>query len=227
MRAAHWLPERRRGSDQIRYEPQVPVSWVIENANRKKDARQRIKDALEAIEKHQRPFTTVELQETAQCSRTTLYKHADIWRQSYEDLASGFFANCTHEYNAVGRAASSESKPSSTTDSEIMPPGRLAARRIVFEITMRAQRERTEKVKEIQSLDQTWHKKVETHTATKAADLDIGNLKAVIAVLLFLCSLAPTEEDYNSLRVTVTAYQNELSARTQSSELSIVGRAPP
>src|SRR5262249_27771831 len=35
----------------------------------------------------------------------------DIWRKDYEDLADGFFAASTGEYNVVVGAASSESKP--------------------------------------------------------------------------------------------------------------------
>jgi hypothetical protein len=67
-----------------------------------------------------------------------LYKHSDIWRQDYEDLAAGFFAICTDEYNAVVEAAPSESKPPSTVSQKITPPGLLAARRIIYEMSMRA-----------------------------------------------------------------------------------------
>lgn len=65
-----------------------------------------------------RNFTTVDLQRAAGCSRETLYKHADIWRKDYEDLAEGFFAFCTDEYNDVEQSA----LPPCSEPVEISPP---------------------------------------------------------------------------------------------------------
>ncbi|HEY9870589.1 MAG TPA: hypothetical protein V6D08_15595 [Candidatus Obscuribacterales bacterium] len=85
------------GEGSLGYGLRLPLQpgWARANANRKSDARRRITEAMINLKSMQRPFTTVELQKAAGCSRRTLYDHADIWRQDYEDLASGFFAICT------------------------------------------------------------------------------------------------------------------------------------
>lgn len=120
-RAAHWRPSHRKDHEPNKYSPARPISWIRENTNRKKDARQRIQDALDGLKKLQRAFTTVELQEAADCSRMTLYKHQDIWRAVYEDrkayrdLSAGFFAICTHEYNVAVGADSSKIEESAPT----------------------------------------------------------------------------------------------------------------
>ena len=232
-RAAHWLPPHKRGADLTPFTSQVPIAWVRANANRKIDARKRIAGALESLKKFQRSFTTVELQEAAGCSRRTLYDHADLWRQDYEDLAAGFFAICTGEYNAVEGAVSQENLPPSTSPEENMPPGRLAAKRIVFEISRKNERDRALKQKSVRSihqeLDSDWLRKVQKHTEVPADQLDTPQLKAVLAVLLFLLGLAPTEDDQCFLSSIIASYRQVLNARTFSFQpLQLLSeRAPP
>lgn len=113
-RAANWLPIHKRTGEVQKYGATQPIAWKKENERRQSDARDRIKDALQALKIRQRPFSTVELQKAARCGRDTLYKHADIWQQDYEDLANGFFAACPDEYNAV-----------SCSDSVFIPSGSL------------------------------------------------------------------------------------------------------
>jgi hypothetical protein len=139
-RAANWRPAHKKAVAPQKYSAKRPISWVKENANRKSGARKRIQDALDGLTKLGRKFTTVELQKAAGCSRETLYNHTDIWRQDYEDLAAGFFAICTDEYNGVVGAACPESKPPSTVAEKITPPELLAARRVAYEIRDRRHR---------------------------------------------------------------------------------------
>ena len=75
-----------------------------------------------------------ELRLTAHCSSDTLYKNEDLWRPAQLELSNRRLTSDPGVFNAVVGAASSESKPPSTTTVFEMPPGRLAARRIVFEL---------------------------------------------------------------------------------------------
>lgn len=230
-RATQWLPPQRRNTDPTKYEAVVPIRWVRGNAKRQTDARKRISDALEALKKRQCSFTTVQLQKAAGCSRETLYNHTDIWRKDYEDLASGFFANCTGEYNAVLGAGSSKTQPPDTSCSEIMPPGRLAARRIAYEIQMRSARDKRQKQQTVQNTsqqqEQSWLQKVSQHTVSSPDQLDLHKLKAVIAVLLLLLSLAPNAEAYEQLETTVRVFQSNYASRCTGPVELVLEHPPP
>ncbi|MGH2506738.1 MAG: hypothetical protein ACRDHZ_04895 [Ktedonobacteraceae bacterium] len=197
-RAANWRPAHKQATETKAYSPTRPISWVRENANRKTDARKRIAEALDGLNKLGRSFTTVELQQAAGCSRETLYNHADIWRRDYEDLASGFFAICTDEYNAVEGAASQESLPPSTVQEKITPQGLLAARRVVYEISMRSKRDIQRKQKTtLESLDSSekdWWGNVTRLTESEPSSLTVPELKALLTVLVTYLALAPSEE---------------------------------
>ncbi|MBA4027046.1 MAG: hypothetical protein C0473_02275 [Cyanobacteria bacterium DS3.002] len=133
-RMANWVPPHRRDGEVEHYTATAPISWIRENAKRKANARRRIEDALMALQVHKRPFSTVELQKKAGCARDTLYKHADIWRQEYENLAEGFFTACPDEYNAVEDFKSvEEGSPCSSFPSVVSSLDSLALRQISFE----------------------------------------------------------------------------------------------
>jgi hypothetical protein len=223
-RAVTWRSALKKSVDSKKYSPVRPISWVRENANRRRDARKRIQDGLDELKKLGRSFTTVELQQAAECSRETLYKHKDIWRRDYEDLAEGFFSSCTDEYNAVVEAACSESKPPSTELEKIMPPGRLAARRIVYEISMRSKRDSQAKQKSLfevsPSADKEWRDKVASLTRENTSDLPAAKIKSLLFVLANYLSLAPCEEDALPLQAYITGLRGTLSSMQH-------GPAPP
>ena len=229
QRAANWTPPHRKGIEATKYAPVRPISWIKENQNRQKDARTRIQDALDALKKQNRAFTTVELHELAQCSRETLYKHKDIWRavyddrKNYRDLSAGFFANCTDEYNDVVGADSSKIKPPTTGDSKITPPGLLAARQIAQEISMRSQRDmrRNEKQKAASELASSsdWSDKVASLTTDPPASLTIERLKLLLVVLAHYLSIAPSKEDEEVLVSYIKQLRSELDSRNHPPRL--------
>jgi len=216
-RAAHWRPPSKRGADTKTYTAAVPISWVLENKKRKASARRRIHDALDGLKKLGRSFTTVELQEAAECARDTLYKHSDIWRQDYEDLAAGFFAICPDEYNAVVEAACPKSEPPSTTPQKITPPGLLAARRIVSEMSMRSKKDIQKSSKASdqarEAAENDWRSRVAALISTSPPSLSIGEIKARLFILRGLLSIAPYEEDARSLLPYIQHLQKEFGAR--------------
>lgn len=197
-RAAHWIPPHKRSEEPKKYISQRPIAWVRENANRQVGARTRIQNSLEELKLQGRAFTTVELQKAAGCGRDTLYKHADIWRQDYEDLASGFFAICPDEYNGVEGAASSESKPLPLPDKKDIEPGRLAARRIVYELMMREERRVSQKEKHHRqvsdSLLEKWKRELETANEKAAASTSIKELNGLVPIYLSILYRAPDDE---------------------------------
>ncbi len=216
-RAANWRPAHKKQSEPERYRPQRPISWIRENVNRKSRARKRITEALAGIKKFHRAFTTVELQQAAACSRETLYKHADIWRKDYEDLADGFFAICTDEYNVVVGAGSSETEPPSTSLQLNMPLERLAARQIASELAMRNQRgvKRARKAiqKALDASEKDWQDKVRALAKAAAVEPDFKKLKAFIVMLVSYLSTAPNEELQSELQVCLKSLKEKASNR--------------
>jgi hypothetical protein len=213
-RATHWRPAHKKSVEPVKYAPERPISWIRANANRKTDARKRISDALDGIKKLQRTFTTVELQEAAGCSRETLYNHADIWRQDYEDLAEGFFAICTDEYNVVVGGGSTQTSPPTPSNEKITPPGLLAARRIVYEISMRTERDSRQTQKgAAQSQDATekkWLDDVTRLTENEPSTLSIQELKALLTVLVAYLAMAPNEESQTFVQVHINQIRGQI-----------------
>ncbi len=158
--------------------------------------------------------------------RDTLYKHEDIWRaeydrrkgiarNDYQDLAEGFFAICTDEYNDVVGAASSQSKPPSTSLNQNMPPGRLAARRIAYELSMRSKREQKLALKtSMQALDDSeasWRDEVARLAENDPSGLSIPELKALLTVLILYLSKAPNYESQEYLQLHIQRIRSQLS----------------
>jgi hypothetical protein len=216
-RAAHWLPLERRGADTKKYVAQQPVQWVRANAKKLTESRKKIQRALDDLKKLGRSFTTVELEEQAGVSRRTLYKHDDIWRRDYEDLAAGFFASCLHKYNAVEEAASPQSKPPSSLQEKMVPPGLLAARRIVYELSMRSkrhiQRGLEAAARSSEAASEAWREKVAFLSKDSPPDIPSRNLRPLIVILSDLLGLAPYEEDAAALLPYLRQLRRELAIR--------------
>lgn len=214
-RAANWRPAHKKDADSIKYKPERPISWIRENANRKTNARKRITDALERMKKLRRSFTTVELQEASGCARDTLYKHADIWRKDYEDLAEGFFAICPDEYNDVVGGGSPQTSPPTPSNEKITPPGLLAARRVAYEISMRDNRQKRQKqkaaVRSQEATEKDWEGNVTRLTQKDPAEMTIHDLKALLVVLLSYLAVAPNEESQASLMRYISRLKRRIS----------------
>ncbi len=232
-RAARWRPSHRKIHEPVKYSPTRPISWIRENIKRKDNARQRIQDALDRLKQLQRAFTTVELQEAADCSRTTLYKHQDIWRAVYEDrkgyrdLSAGFFAICTHEYNVAVGADSSEIKPPPAISPEFTPPGLLASRRVAYEIAMRREREHQQRhqaaVRAQDAAEKVWHDNVTKMTVNDFSVLSLQELKALLVVLLGYLAMAPTEESQQ----LIYGHINQVRALVSQAEKPLFLVRPP
>jgi len=173
----------------------------------------------------QRSFTTVELQKAAGCSRETLYNHADIWRQDYEDLAEGFFAICTDEYNDVVGAGSTQTQPPTTLSNPEMPPGRLAARRIIYEISMRSQREQrlAEKTAHAsqKASESSWLAEVTSLTKNDPSTLSVEKIKVLLVILLGYLALAPDYDSQNTLQIYISALKEQLSSVLNGPQLVV------
>ena len=214
-RAANWRPAHKKGDDSQKYSPVVPISWVRENANRKADARKRISNALDELKDRKQKFTTDELRKAAKCSKETLYNHQDIWRNDYEDLAEGFFAISTDEYNDVVGGGSTQTSPPTTSSEKITPPGLLAARRIAYEISMRDDRQKKQKQKEAvrsrEASENNWQDNVTRLTENEPSTLSIQSLKALLLVLLSYLAVAPNEESQVGLMKYISRLKLRLS----------------
>jgi hypothetical protein len=196
-RASHWVPPHKRGQELQRYESKVPIAWIRNNANRKLAARKKITEAVEAFVRLQKQFSIRDLKEQSGCSGTTLYNNQDLWRSKQEQLRTTDFASVPHEYNAGVGAAASKQQPPVPSVSEKMPPGRLAARQIVSEISIRIKRDIRKRERESHAItggDTRWQKIL---FELKEEDIDLlseRDLNSRIAVLSSLVMTAPDED---------------------------------
>lgn len=122
------------------------------------------------------------------------------------------------EITNVVEAACPKSEPPSISLRKITPPGLLAARRIVAEISMRAKRG-------IQKMSRTcndandasekkWRSKVAGLISTSPSSSSNENIKARIFVLRCLLRLAPCEEDAKMLLLYIQQLQKEFESRS-------------
>lgn len=217
-RATQWLPPARRDSEVTKYTPATtPISWIRHNAKQAQDARQRIEAAVKAFEEQGQTFSIRDLKAAAKCSEHTLYKHVDLWKVTQEKLQSRRFESVAVEYNAVVGAASQESLPPSTPAEKIAPPGLLAARRIVFEMNSRSERQRIQRQKvaanSVKGAESDWQGNVTRLTKNPPCSLPISELRALLPVLVKYLSMAPSYEDQVLLSSFIKRLRCELSSR--------------
>ena len=222
QRAANWRPPHKRGVDQKPYEDKVPISWKRANANKQVAAIGRIKDAVTRFIDRGHYFSIRDLIEAAKTSQKTLYKHQDIWKPAQERLNRDRFAAVSHKYNAVEGGVAAETPPLARSSLENMPPGRLAARRIVYEISSRARREQRLKSLSVQSENQTWKQSVDNADPKELETSSSEHLKASLVVLIHLQELAPSYEDLAYIQKIIRRLRSELEGRGL-----ISGLAPP
>ena len=224
-RAAHWRPAHKKAEEPVKYAPVVPISWVRENANRKADARKRISKALDGLKEKEQKFTTEELRKAAKCSKETLYNHQDIWRKDYEDLAEGFFAISTDEYNDVVGAGSPQNQPPTTSLDQDMPPGRLAARRIAYEISMRSQRDKRQAQKTAlgsqEASESTWQGEVTRLTQNEPSTLSVPEIKVLLVVLASYLAMAPDYDSQTALQMYISELKEQMSASMNGPQLVV------
>jgi TOTE conflict system, Archaeo-Eukaryotic Primase domain len=213
-RATRWRPAHKKESEVTRYKRTVPIAWVRHNGKLKADAVTRIKTALETFVEASRPFTAKELAAAAGCSRDTLYKHKAIWKHIQEGLYRNRLTECPDEYNAVEGAGSPKPGALLQECPEDMPPGRLAARRIAFELGRRARRDWKQPDKVIHDMSvaypAAWKSDVERNLPSTAADA--RELKTALAVLLSLLSRSPDEEHQTWLQAKVQTIRGRLQS---------------
>jgi hypothetical protein len=217
-RAANWLPPSRRGQEIIRYESKVPTAWRRNSANLKLDARKRIREAVEAFIEAKTPFSLRDLAAKSKCAVNTLYKHTDLWKKAQKQIRTGRFASDLPEYNAGVGAAGLESLPPSDPSSKIAPPpGLLAARRIVYEISMRNRRDARQrglKLADMNDLiDYRWQKSWHEIEHQDLRMLSTQLLKSYLVVIGSLLVNAPDKEAEEQIRVRLKFAKAELDCR--------------
>jgi hypothetical protein len=196
-RAARWLPPHKRQQEVQRYKKAIPLSWARHNGKLKADAMSRIKSAIESFVAAASPFKITELENAAGCSRSTLYAHKALWHQIYMELKN-LPQKSSDEYNAVVGAAGLESSTPPTICVPDMPPGRLAARRVIRELTERIEKDRQNGQKYIESIfdryAHSWKAKVLSAMPPDVDGAEAHELKACAPILLSLLAGAPDEE---------------------------------
>jgi hypothetical protein len=224
-RAASWLPKERRGKENnvVPFVKKVPIAWQRNSAKLKSEAAKKIQAAVADFEEANMTFSVRDLQLKTGCSNQTLYRHQSLWKPNQERLRSGLLVSVTPDYNAVVGAASSESLLPSAVAQKIAPPGLLAARQIVYEISMRhAREERAKKTKRrdgFVQLDNSWRLEIEKLGPPVLGQCDTKKLKALLAVYLSAISRSPDDESEAWIRGLITEVRAELESRPKQLEL--------
>lgn len=220
-RAANWVPDHMLGESigkPKKRNRHNPKSWTRHNANQEADARKRIRVAIEELVGSNERFTVRDIRNRAKCSMETLYKHEDIWRPFYDQANSrDYFAAVTPEYNVVVGAGSQEDPPPAQPSLPDMPPGRLAARQIVFELISRGERQEKRKKKDAQKgrsdLDVKWKQEVMAVLPPSVSEATSKSLTAALAVLGSLLMRSPDDEAQGWLQGVISELTGELEAR--------------
>ncbi len=217
-RVSTWLPPRLRGSaEPQRYESKIPIAWQRNSANLKADARARIAAAVAEFESDGLAFSNRDLAARAKCSTDTLYKHQDLWKAAQSKLRSGqsYLAADPCEYNVVVGADSQQSSPHVQSNFQVMPPGRLAARRIVDELKMRQLRQEKQLKKDRRTegrvASDTWQESIRAITPADFSMLGVKEIKKLLAVYLAALPTSPDEEAQIWLTSLIAAAKNSLS----------------
>ncbi len=224
-RAANWVPPHKRGQEAQKYEPVVPISWVRKNANRASEAQKKIIAAVEDFRQANMNFSTRDLTLKSGVSSRTIDKYPHLWKPAMEEIRSGRLKTALHEYNAVEGAASQESLPPSSSQEKIMPPGRLAARRILYELKLRDVR-RTDEIKNAvlrseKASNQRWYDRVDLLMTKDPTAASEDELRILINFLARELIIAPTEEDCNWLTLYISTLRARILELEQPIQLSL------
>ena len=224
-RAASWVPPHKRGQEAQKYEAVVPISWVRKNANRATEAQKKIIAAVEDFREANMNFSTRDLSLKSGVSSRTIAKYPQLWKPAMDDIRSGRLETALHEYNAVEGAASQESLPPSSSPEKIMPSGRLAARRILYELKMRDARRSSEikntALRSEKAFDQQWHDRVEVLVKKAPTAASEGELRILMTLLARELIIAPTEEDCVWLSGYISSLKERALSQGQAVQLCI------
>lgn len=221
-RAANWIPPHKRGEELKAYETKMPIAYQRHNANLAADARKRIQAALDEFKEAGQPFSIRDLMKKSGCWEKTVYNHEDLWRPVQDELRKDRFAAVAPEYNAGEGAGSQKTCPPAQSVSKIAPPGLLAARQIVFEISRRAQRDKQKQLKATASVSRAsetdWLDRVNVLTEKEPSEVPLERIKSLIVVLIHYLSIAPCEETATSLQKYIQNLRLELASRQSGPE---------
>lgn len=222
-RASTWVPPHRRGKEVLRYEAKIPASWAKNNTKRAGLACRKIKAAVEDFEEGNQPFSTRDLALKSGVSRQTLYKHKELWQTAQAGLQKALeldgLETGPHEYNAGVGEASSKSRPPDQSVQEDMPPGRLAARRIVYELSMRDRQKKrlgAEAVfKASEASEKLWRDRVACLLEINVLEEPLEKVKAQFTVLSHLLQIAPCAEDSEWLLGYIREIKDKIREREE------------
>ena len=101
-----------------------------------------------------------------------------------------------------------------------MPPGRLAAQRVAYEISMRTEREHRQKqkaaIRSQETFDKTWLGEVTRLTKNEPSTLSIQELKALLTVLVAYLAMAPNEESQAFIQKRINHIRSHLSRAAET-----------
>lgn len=224
-RATSWIPPHRRCAEARKYESAVPISWVRNNANRATRAQKLISAAVEDFRESKMTFSTRDLSIKSGVSTRTIAKYPQLWKPAMEEMRSGCLATDLHEYNAVEGVTSPKSQPPSLLHSKDMPPGRLAARRIVYELKMRDQQkgEHNRHLSQMaqKSFSAQWRDGVDRLLERARCMTSQKGLMVLQNLLARELLVAPSEDDCIWLSMHISALKERALSLGQSVQLAI------
>lgn len=224
-RATSWLPLHRRNAQTERYESEVPISWVRNNANRALRAQKLICAAVEDFRESNMQFSTRDLAIKSGVSTRTIAKYPHLWKPAMEELRRGCLTGDLHEYNAGEGVTSPKSQPPVTSNQNVMPPGRLAARQIVYELRMRDQRTFRENQQLVQMSEKAssraWQDRVAVLLDKAKSETSHRALIVLQNLLAHELLIAPCEEDCKWLSEHLGVLKERALSLGQSVQLAI------
>lgn len=223
-RATSWLPVHKRDGSQVSFSKKVPPSWTRGNLNRMIHARKKIAVAVQDFEEAGRPFSMRDLRIKSGCSSSTLAKHEDLWKPAQAKLQQGFFASDPGVFNGVERVAPQKSQPAANFSKVDMPPGRLAARRIIYELKMRDERERAKRAKSVNLFNEayveSWTRQVANVLIGPIQEASTKELRFALSSFSQLLPRSPGESEQLMLMGRMTDIRAEIALRKAQRSIS-------
>jgi hypothetical protein len=106
-----------------------------------------------------------------------------------------------------------------------MPPGRLAARRIAYEISMRSQRDQRQAQKTAlcsqEAAESTWEGDVTRLTENEPSTLSVSEIKALLVVLATYLATAPDYDSQTGLQMYISELKEQMTAATNGPQLVV------
>ncbi|MBX9695965.1 MAG: hypothetical protein K2Z81_26500, partial [Cyanobacteria bacterium] len=220
---AQWLPPSRRS--QVNDVPAPvpkhhlsPLVLACANLKRSNVARQKLTQAVQSLLEKSIQISLTSLHAESGVAISTIRRHKDLWKPHQESQYQDLFAGLSGDLNCVVAESEPQKAHSSDNTSLEMPAGRLAARRIAYELGRRNARDRQLKLHldlspAKNSAEDTWREHILKLYPASIKESDSTYLQFLLATCGVARSTSPNFESQIWIESLISELKFELNGR--------------